>query len=157
MAECLLKLDPADTNQAMTQLTRAIEINSNSVSAKRFAGGCSWKQAVSKKPLPTSKSPIDWMPLHAVLHITWLVLIAPREKPPRRNCCLNGFDLTMVRWPSSETSASIRHCSKVPAAIFNDLFRPVALYLELPYLHGAEYAAHQGRSCRLSVRQRCHA
>jgi tetratricopeptide (TPR) repeat protein len=38
MAECLLKLDPADTQSALAQLNRAIEIDSNSVSARTLRG-----------------------------------------------------------------------------------------------------------------------
>jgi tetratricopeptide (TPR) repeat protein len=38
MAECLLKLDPVDTHKAVGQLNRAIELNSNSVSARTLRG-----------------------------------------------------------------------------------------------------------------------
>jgi tetratricopeptide (TPR) repeat protein len=38
MAECLLKLDPSGTTLAIAQLNRAIELNSNSVSARTLRG-----------------------------------------------------------------------------------------------------------------------
>jgi len=38
MAECLLKLNPADTQKAIGQLNRAIELNANSVSARTLRG-----------------------------------------------------------------------------------------------------------------------
>lgn len=91
MAECLLKLDSTATPKALEQLNHAIELNSNSVSARTLRGRLLLEAGQTKEAVVDLELANWWIPHPAVPHTTSHAPIVQKEERKKLDLYLTGF------------------------------------------------------------------